>query len=398
VLTQHIYVTNTRSVSLVAFWLGSLFVRAAVAHDASLKRRSSVSGSSASDEQMPVTHGHPLFIGGDLGNRTLFQPGGLPMSTEDACKDEKLASRLVRNAYGESTTLLRYCQDGLDLDEIALSGSPIAEEMEDLALPSSRIVGGFRSKGTRYPYMALAFDDYSPFCAGFLIAPTWVLTAAHCVDDGIVGLKLGSDNWMIDDIVGHTYKTAKIKKMIRHDKYESAYLASNNKNLAPPADLALLQLTKPVEGVTPVKLASKADKLPKEYSVIGFGRIGEYEVDMSTVLREVKVGNVDRKKCEDAFNKELKKSGYWSKGAPTYKIDKSIICAGDNKKKEADACQGDSGGPLIRKGSKPDGSEDVVFGITSFGEGCGRKGLSGGYTNVGYYEDWIKSQMKKYGG
>ncbi len=318
------------------------------------------------------------------------------MSKEDACNDEKLASRLVRNAHGESTTMFRYCQDGLNLDEMASSGSPISEETGDLALPSSRIVNGFRSKRSRYPYMALVFDEYSPFCAGFLIAPQWVLTAAHCVDDGIVGLKLGADNWLVDDIVGHTYKTARVKRMIRHDKYESDYLASNNKNLVPPSDLALLQLAEAVEGVTPVKLASKSDKLPKLYTVMGFGRVGEYESNMSTVLREAKVGNVDREKCEKAFNKELKKSGYWSKGAPTYKIKESIICAGDLKNKGRDACQGDSGGPLIRKGSRLDGSEDVVFGITSFGEGCGRKGVSGGYTNVGYYEDWIKSQMRKF--
>ncbi len=321
------------------------------------------------------------------------------MTRQEACEDERFASRMVRNEHGESSTLFRYCQDGLAADDAATDEPPSSfseEETEDGALAAGRIVGGLRSHGSRYPYVALIFDEESPFCAGSLVAPTWVLTAAHCVDDSIVGLKLGADNWMVDDIRGHKYKTAKVKRMIRHTDYESSYLAPGNKNLAPPADLALVQLTEPVEGVKPVKLASKSDKLPKEYTVVGFGRTGEYETEMSRVLREVRVANVDRKKCQDAFNKELKKSGYWSKGAPSYKILKSVICAGDNRKKRADACQGDSGGTLIRKGKKPDGSEDVVFGLTSFGEGCGRKGLSGGYTNVGYYQDWITKQIAKY--
>lgn len=394
---------NNYRVILVTLGLSALLLPSANAHDrlgkdvssgSSRSSRSAKSIESSSQESM--THGHPLILGDD--GRTLFQAGGLPLTTEQACTDVKLASRTVQTVGGDSELLYKYCQDGFDAGSES-NGSPLSEEMVmagNGTFGTGRIVGGTRSNGSRYPYLALVFDSKSPFCQGFLVAPRWVVTAAHCVDDGTVGLKLGADNYMIDDIVGHKYVTAKVKKQIVHPTYESQYLRPGNKNLAPPADIALLQLASPVTGVKPVKMASKSDKLPKDFRVIGFGRTGEYEADMSKVIREATVKNVSRKKCEDAFNKELKKGGYWSKGAPTYSIGEGIICAGDNKTKKADACQGDSGGPLIKKGKTA--SEDVVFGVTSFGEGCGRKGLSGGYTNVAYYRDWIDKTIAKNGG
>lgn len=335
------------------------------------------------------TRGLPLLLSDD--GKTLVQAGGLPIPTSTACKDPRLASRnLVTDVDSSSSgplALSTYCTQTHN-----------ATDSGTLSAATSRIVGGTRSNGSRYPYLALVFDSEQPYCQGFLIAPRWIVTAAHCVDDSMVGVKIGADQWMIDDIVGHKYVPAKVKKQIMHEQYESHFLRPGNKNMAPPSDIALLQLATPITSIPPVKLATKAQaaKLPKVYTVIGFGRTGEFEADMSRVLRETTVNNVDRKKCQDAFNKEIKKNGYWSKGAPTYTIGPGIICAGDNISKKRDACQGDSGGPLIAKGKTS--SDDVVYGITSFGEGCGRKGLSGGYTNVGYFDEWIQSTIKKNGG
>ena len=52
-----------------------------------------------------------------------------------------------------------------------------------------------------------------------------------------------------------------------------------------------------------------------------------------------------------------------------------------------DSCKGDSGGPLLCHKN----GRWTVFGITSFGEGCGQQGKYGIYTKVPNYTKWIQS-------
>lgn len=137
-----------------------------------------------------------------------------------------------------------------------------------------------------------------------------------------------------------------------------------------------------------VSMNAAADKrIPKNLQVIGYGKTDEFEVDMSNNLREVGVQYVSRKKCEKLLNKEVG-NGYGVK----YKLTREVICAGDLRGGK-DACQGDSGGPLISRGKSA--KDDVVYGITSFGEGCARKNVPGGYTNVAKFKPWIESILKK---
>lgn len=62
-----------------------------------------------------------------------------------------------------------------------------------------------------------------------------------------------------------------------------------------------------------------------------------------------------------------------------------------------DTCQGDSGGPLVCMVEGED--EELVYtlvGVTSFGKGCGVKGIPGVYTEVADYLDWIHDAMRTY--
>ena len=72
-----------------------------------------------------------------------------------------------------------------------------------------------------------------------------------------------------------------------------------------------------------------------------------------------------------------------------YSITENMFCAG-YKRGRVDSCAGDSGGPLLCQIH----GKWTIYGITSFGEGCGRKGKFGIYAKVPNYVAWIKSVIK----
>ena len=59
---------------------------------------------------------------------------------------------------------------------------------------------------------------------------------------------------------------------------------------------------------------------------------------------------------------------------------------------DEDSCSGDSGGPLIAQ--LDENSRMYLRGVVSFGtRRCG-KGFPGVYTDITYYIDWIKQNLK----
>lgn len=226
---------------------------------------------------------------------------------------------------------------------------------EDL---DSRIVQGKEVEEGRYPYSVSLTRFGSHICGGSLIAPQYVLTAAHCAKS-IRDVQFGRH----DRSGNEAYEQIGIMNKIIHPNYDDNNLEN---------DVMILQLNRKVSSeYTPVELDENADFLRdgEVVTVMGWGRI-EYGGVISQRQLETDVDVISNEACASIY-----KQG----------IIEGSICAYRNG---TDACQGDSGGPLIVKGDNA--TNDVLVGLVSWGRGCALEGYPGVYARVSTYIDWIK--------
>jgi secreted trypsin-like serine protease len=223
-----------------------------------------------------------------------------------------------------------------------------------------RIVGGDPTDTMQHPWqVALAIGD--TLCGGSIIAPGWMLTAAHCVLPPPkleeVKVKANATDYT------HSGIWTEIERIVVHEQYDP----STNEH-----DLALVELKVPTAGSV-IVLASASLTVPdgQLLEVTGWGVTAEIATIPSAKLRKAQVPYVDNANCNSAT-------------AYNGRIKPGMMCAG-NREGGIDACQGDSGGPLVwRTAEGP-----ILVGVVSFGDGCARKLKYGVYTRVSAYRDWI---------
>ena len=242
-----------------------------------------------------------------------------------------------------------------------------------------RIAQGFRAQLSDFPFQvsiqlaAVAKPRTAHFCGGVLIAPTWVLSGAHCFAETPFNPQLLKQDVKIfagsaDLTKPRTRFT--VKQLIRHPDYNPK--TQDN-------DIAILELDNPVPNQTPVQplldTNSALIAAGQKAIVIGWGDTYAGSGHGSDQLLFALIEVVDTHTCngEDSYN-----------GA----ITPNMICAGTGK---GDACQGDSGGPMVV--SMPDSSYRLA-GIISWGKGCNIPQYPGVYTRVPSYVPWIHDVTK----
>ncbi|MEE1754488.1 S1 family peptidase [Streptomyces sp. SP18CS02] len=232
--------------------------------------------------------------------------------------------------------------------------------------PSSHIIGGVEQPDNAYPWMAALLSKGSgsakdrQFCGGSLIAPTVVLTAAHCVAD--------TDAKGLEVAVGRTVLSNKKQGQLRD--IAGVYAHPRYLKGDESFDLALLELAKPITNIAPVKMPTAGtDALLRpghKATVIGWGNTNTEITTYPDRLRGVQVPLLSHAECKATY--------------PDY--DNAVnVCAGVEGK---DSCQGDSGGPLFRQVS----GRTYQIGIVSHGEGCAEQGAPGVYASTSSAELW----------
>ncbi|MDE0181155.1 MAG: trypsin-like serine protease [Caldilineaceae bacterium] len=248
-------------------------------------------------------------------------------------------------------------------------------------LPSAglqgQIVGGETAASDAWPWIvairAFTEPDSYTFCGGSLVAPSWVLTAAHCFVNAApeqltvtVGVhRLGSGQ-------GHRFE---VDRILLHPSYGYDFAHDF------AHDLALLHLAQPAEAEQVAFLSPEDLDLaaPGTLStVIGWGALSEDSAEglLSYDLQQVELPIVSEDDCINAMGRM---------------INENLLCAGYSEGGK-DACHGDSGSPLV----VADGEGGwQLAGIVSFGIGCARPEFYGVYTRVSQYHDWILAQTSE---
>lgn len=236
-----------------------------------------------------------------------------------------------------------------------------------LAQTSEPIVGGVEAAPGAWPFQAALMNSaLDQFCGGSLIAPQWILTAAHCaVDDNGFALapsyfRVGMGLHSLSAGGGTIYTVTEVHV---HPSFNNDTL--NN-------DFALLKLSTPASQSPVLLNFSSTSLVGLNATVTGWGTTRSGASSGSDVLLQVTVPIVSNAVCSPAYPD----------------LTNNMLCAGFSAGGK-DSCEGDSGGPLFIE----NGSTVTQVGVVSFGNGCGLANNYGVYSRVSSAESFIRTYV-----
>uniref|UniRef100_A0A8C8VLL1 pancreatic elastase II n=1 Tax=Pelusios castaneus TaxID=367368 RepID=A0A8C8VLL1_9SAUR len=236
----------------------------------------------------------------------------------------------------------------------------------------SRVVGGEDARPYSWPWQvslqASSTSGWYHTCGGSLIAPNWVMTAAHCISSSRnYRVLLGKYNLKLTESGSLTVAAEKI---IVHELWDPSRLANGN-------DIALIKLSQSVAPSSQIQLAC----LPAANSILASGDV-------------CYVTGWGRLQTNGALPDKLQQGplvivGYATCSLPSWwgsTVKTNMVCAGGDGL--ISSCNGDSGGPLNCRAAN---GKWEVHGVVSFGSslGCNYYRKPSVFTRVSAFNDWI---------
>ncbi|XP_060636166.2 prostasin isoform X1 [Anolis sagrei] len=243
-----------------------------------------------------------------------------------------------------------------------------------------RIIGGMNAQRGQWPWQVnLNFDGHH-VCGATLIAPQWLVTAAHCfppvnpidryeVTLGAFQLKNPSDDLVVK----------LVQEVLKHPEYTD--------DEGSKGDIALVKLKEPVSysrTIRPICLPASTVNFPSgmKCTVTGWGNIlTSTSLPSPMTLQQLEVPIIGLDTCKCLYSKDPDPED-------PHVLHNDMMCAGFAEGKK-DACQGDSGGPLSCRID----NAWLLAGVVSWGDACGAANRPGVYIRTAAYADWIKEKV-----
>ncbi|WP_184560427.1 trypsin-like serine protease [Streptomyces paradoxus] len=268
----------------------------------------------------------------------------------------------------------------------AMAGDDVAGKTSKAALTAGtvagsidpKIIGGNETTISTAPWMAQLHyyddrgtagtsDDIGFFCGGAVVAPTKILTAAHCVK----GYNWNANGAVVtgtsqlpsaDGTDLHGGTVTGVWRQWNHPSYNATTIDN---------DIAVLTLPVPVKA-TPIRMTTSGDTASyaagTSAKVYGWGRTSSTSDDISETLKTATLPMQSDTTCAGAYGADFVKGHMVCAGKPATGSDTGTVSA----------CNGDSGGPLV--------VNNRIVGVVSWGvTDCVAKGAYSVFAKVSSY-------------
>nr|BAU69640.1 fIb [Sphyrna zygaena] len=283
----------------------------------------------------------------------------------DGSDESKCAGQNTTKDYNTERIQLKQ-----SLPKISCGHSNVTRD-ESTSKRSKRLVGGTNALQGEFPWQIAVYEGPTLNCGGVFIGGCWILSAAHCLrpyhlSDYVVRIAKYNKRGIADN-----EEILPVEKIIIHHEYNP----KTYKN-----DIALIKVVHVFKNRECIPLSIDVQPICVPWSeylfrpnqsclISGWGQAPGSKV---SILRWAELEIFEN--CSAIYESDFYEG---------------MECAG-KMDGTVDACKGDSGGPLVCSDER---NEAYVWGVVSWGEGCGKAGLPGVYTKVAHYFDWISSHV-----